>query len=180
MYDWGQTHRIQDLAVSPNGHYLVAMENETRIFVYNFVTRELEYELDMQVKMGSISISQDSRYLLINKLDGEAKMLDLETRENVRNFRSPDKGGHWIIRAAYGGANESFVVTGSEGKKASSIFYARLTLRPDGFIYVWHKETGQLIEKLEGHKKGCCNVVAWSPTNPSLFASGGDDSKIRM
>jgi len=115
VFDWGRVHRIQDLAVSPNGHYLVAMENETHIYVYNFVTRELEYELDMDCRMGSVSISQNSRHLLVNKFDGETRMIDLDTRETIRSFRSGDKGGNFIIRAAYGGANESFVVVGSEG-----------------------------------------------------------------
>jgi WD40 repeat protein len=49
----------------------------------------------------------------------------------------------------------------------------------DGHVFIWHKETGQLIEKLEAHK-GCCNAIAWSPTNPSMFASAGDDHKVRM
>lgn len=116
IYDWGRNHRIQDIAVSPNGHYLVAMDNETHLHVYNFVTRELEYELDMKTTMTSVSISQNSRYLLVNKTDGEAQMLDLDTQATVRSFKSGAKGGNFVIRATYGGANESFVIFGSEGK----------------------------------------------------------------
>ncbi|KAE9364323.1 WD domain-containing protein [Stipitochalara longipes BDJ] len=162
-YDWGRAHRIQDLTVSANGHFLVAMECETHIYVYNFVTRELEYELDLKTKLASVSISQNSKYLLAHNVAGEARMIDLDTRETVRMFKSGEKAGQFVIRAAYGGANESFVVIGSE----------------DGHVFIWHKETGQLIEKLEAHK-GCCNAIAWSPTNPSMFASAGDDHKIRI
>ncbi|KAF8860330.1 WD domain-containing protein [Acephala macrosclerotiorum] len=163
IFDWGQTHRIQDLAVSPNGRHLVAMTNETMIYVYNFMTRDLEYDLDMEGKMGSVSISQNGRYLLVNKLDGEARMLDLETRETVRVFRNDEQGGNWLIRAAYGGANESFVIIGSES----------------GNINIWHKESGTLVEKLQ-HGKTSCNAISWSPTDPSMFASAGDDGKVRM
>ena len=120
IYDWGRTHRIQDLAVSPDGHHLVAMTNETQIYIYNFVTRELEQEVDMEVKMGSISISQDSRYLLINKFNGEAQMFDLQTMEAVRSFVSGDTTGEFVIRSSFGGANESFVTVGSEGRFASA------------------------------------------------------------
>ncbi len=115
VYDWLRDHRIQDLAISPNGRYLVAMSCETFIYVYNFVTRELEYELDMECRMGSICISQNSRELLVNKKNGEARMLDLHTRETVRVFQSGVPGMKWVVRASYGGANESFVVIGSEG-----------------------------------------------------------------
>jgi len=119
VYDWGRSHRIQDLAVSPNGHHLVAMDNENHIHVYNFVTRELEYEMDLKVNLSSVSISQNSRYLLVNRTDGEARMLDIDTRENIRSFHSGDRGGKFVIRGAYGGANESFVITGSEGISSS-------------------------------------------------------------
>lgn len=164
VYDWGRTHRVQDLAVSNNGHYLVALDNETKIYVYNFVTRELEYQLDLKYKMGSVSISQNSRQLLVNKLNGEIRMIDLDTRQTIREFKSGEDGGHYVIRSSFGGANESFVVVGSE----------------EGYIYIWHKESGKLIEKLEGHRKGCCTAVSWSPVDPCMFATAGDDTKVRI
>ncbi|RKF56573.1 WD repeat-containing protein 26 [Golovinomyces cichoracearum] len=164
VYDWGRSHRIQDLAVSNNGHYLIALDNETKIHVYNFVTRELEYQLDLKCKMGSISISQNSQYLLVNKLDGEVRMIDLESRQTAREFKSGEEGGNYVIRSSFGGANECFVVVGSE----------------EGYVYIWHKESGQLIEKIEGHMKGCCSAVSWNPVDPCMFATAGDDSKVRI
>jgi len=121
VYDWGQIHRIQDLAVSPDGHHLVAMTNEKEIFIYNFVTRELENTMGLEVALGSISISQDSRYLLVNKFSGEAQMFDIQTLESVRTFASGDTGGKYVIRSSFGGANESFVIVGSEGMFGSII-----------------------------------------------------------
>ncbi|KAI1006438.1 hypothetical protein K3495_g1778 [Podosphaera aphanis] len=164
IYDWGQTHRIQDLSVSPNGHYLVALDNETNIYVYNFMTRELEYQLDFKYRMGSVCISQNSRYFLVNKLNGEAKMIDLDTRATVAEFKCGEEGGTYVIRSSFGGANESFVLVGSEG----------------GFIYIWHKDSGRLIEKIKSHKIGCCTAVTWNPTNPFMFATAGDDAKVRI
>ena len=92
------------------------MNNDKHIYVYNFVTRELEYEMDLKVQLSSVAISQDSRYLLINKKDGQARLFDLETRESPKFFQSGDRGGRFVIRAGFGGANESFVITGSEGR----------------------------------------------------------------
>jgi hypothetical protein len=71
----------------------------------------------MEIRVCSVSISANSRYLLVNRVDGETRMLDLDTRECVQVFRgqSIEK---FVIRASYGGANESFVLTGSEGMLA--------------------------------------------------------------
>jgi WD40 repeat protein len=51
--------------------------------------------------------------------------------------------------------------------------------RIDSFIYVWHKQNGQLVERLQGHT-GTVNCVTWNPSNPQMFASAGDDRTIRM
>jgi WD40 repeat protein len=101
--------------MSPDGHRLVAMNHEQLLHIYNFVTRELEYEIDLKSKLASVAISQDSKYLLINKTDGEARMFDLDSREFVRVFNTGDLSNEFIIRCTFGGANESFVVTGSKG-----------------------------------------------------------------
>ena len=50
----------------------------------------------------------------------------------------------------------------------------------DGRVYIWHKENGALIETLEGHAGGCVNDVAWNPADSCMFASAGDDKKVRM
>jgi WD40 repeat protein len=125
VYDWGRSHRIQDLDVSPDGNRLVAMDNETTIHVYNFVTRELEYEVDLGTKLTSVSISQDSRYILVSKTSGEAQLLDIETRKPVKLFTG-QKGGNFIIRSAFGGANESFVISGSEGQSEPKFSFPAL------------------------------------------------------
>lgn len=114
LFDWGRPHRIQDLALSPDGNHLVAMDIEHHVHVYNFVTRALEYEMDLKVKLSSVSISQDSKYMLVSKTDGEARIFDLETRESIKKFVG-QKGGGSVIRSDFGGANESFVTSGSEG-----------------------------------------------------------------
>ena len=50
----------------------------------------------------------------------------------------------------------------------------------DSKIYIWHKENGALIETLQGHGNGCVNAVAWNPVDPGMFASAGDDRRVRM
>ncbi len=116
MFVWAINHRVEDLAVSPNGRWLVAMDEQHHIQVYNFATRELEYEMDLNIRVMSVSVSQDSRHLLVNHQNGVAQLIDLFTREPVQSYTGHNGGREFVIRSAFGGADESFVASGSEGK----------------------------------------------------------------
>jgi WD40 repeat protein len=50
----------------------------------------------------------------------------------------------------------------------------------DSKIYIWHEGNGTLVATLEGHRFGCVNSVSWHPKDPCMFASCGDDCKVRM
>ncbi|KAI1820604.1 WD40-repeat-containing domain protein [Xylaria intraflava] len=162
MYDLRGPQRVEELAISPDGHWLVAMDCEKHIHVFNFETREFEYKMDLKTRLLSLSISHDSRHLLVNQMNGCAQLIDLIRRTPVQQYTG-HKGGDFVIRASLGGADESFVVSGSE----------------DGNINIWHKATGHPIEKLAAHSPRC-NSVSWCPSNPRLFASCGDDGKVKI
>ncbi|CAJ2508202.1 Uu.00g093880.m01.CDS01 [Anthostomella pinea] len=162
IYDWASPHRVEELALSPDGRWLVAMDHENHIHVYNFGTRDFEYKIDLKVRLTSVSISQNSRHLLVNQKNGIAQLIDLVLREPVQTYTG-HKGGDFMIRSAFGGADESFIISGSE----------------DGYINIWHKVTAQPVERLVGHSPRC-NSTSWCPTNPCLFASCGDDGKVKI
>jgi WD repeat-containing protein 26 len=115
IYDWIIDYRVEELALSSDGRFLVAIDNDKHIYVYNFLTKDLEYKLDMKVRLTSLSISQDSKYLLVNQTNGYAQLIDLIRRAPVQQYTG-HKGGKFMIRSTLGGANECFAISGCEGK----------------------------------------------------------------
>jgi WD40 repeat protein len=115
VYSFAKTHRTEDVALSPDQRWLVAMDERCNLHVYNFGTRELVYDLALNSRATCVSISRDSKYMLVNKSDNEALLIDIETRETVQRYTG-QTGGQFTIRSGFGGANENFVISGSEGE----------------------------------------------------------------
>lgn len=113
-YSWSIDYRVQDCAISPDGQRMVTISTEKQITVYNFVTREEEYSILLRSKMTCISISRDSRYMLVNMADNEVQLIDIQTAEIVRRFLG-QKQDTYVIRSSFGGADENLIISGSEG-----------------------------------------------------------------
>lgn len=64
--------------------------------------------------MTCISISRDSRYMLVNMAENEVQLIDIETADIVRRFLG-QRQSVFIIRSAFGGADENLIISGSEG-----------------------------------------------------------------
>lgn len=117
LFKWkDEKLRVYDLALSANGQRLVILA-ETRILVYDFLTKEKigDYAYE-DCKMTSVAISKDSNYMLVGMNENRLKLMLIDTGETVQNF-SGHKQTEFMIRSAFGGANENFVVSGSEGEE---------------------------------------------------------------
>jgi len=173
--------RIYDVALSPDGRRMVALLDSC-VLVYDFLTRELvnRYSFD-KVKMTSVKISQDSKHMLVSMNENKIRLMVMDTGEILQTFDG-HKQANYMIRSVFGGADESFVVSGSEGKYSFTYYvegcYSNALLS-DSAIYIW-RTTGHLVESLPAHAPGCVNAVAWHPKDPCMFASAGDDRKVRM
>ncbi|CAG8731370.1 2324_t:CDS:2, partial [Ambispora leptoticha] len=161
LYKW-HGPRIVDLAVNKEGTKMVAISTERKIHIYDLVSKMEEAVLDEDADITSVCLSNDCKNILMNLASQEIHLWDIDQKRLVRKYHGQAQG-KYIIRSCFGGIDQGFVVSGSE----------------DSNIYVWHREHAALIEVLSGHS-GTVNSVNWSPVNPYLFASAGDDNTIRI
>lgn len=180
LHRWSNDYRVQDCSITPDGKRLIVISTEKDIYVYNFITKAEEYRLKLKSNLTCLTVSADSKEMLVNVVDNEIHLLDIETASLVRTFEG-QKQGQYVIRSTFGGAGQNFVISGSEG-----MIYDLSRRRPpanghiDGKVYIWHRGNGRLVEVLDGHTKGCVNAVSWNPDDPGMFASAGDDCRVRM
>ncbi|KAI0780438.1 WD40 repeat-like protein [Trametes elegans] len=142
--------------------------SETRIIIYDLATKQPESSIRLEGELTSVKISQDSQFALINRASengppAEIHLLDLSTEQVVRKYSGHSQSKH-VIRSCFGGVEGNFVLSGSE----------------DGNVYIWHRDTGALLEVLAGHGEGSVNSVAWNPVNERMFASCSDDRTVRI
>lgn len=184
IHVWPRGFRVQGVGITDDGHWLVALDPQNIIRVFDLHTYREEPPIKTAGQMTSIALSHDSSTVLVNLAVGEVHMIDLVTRETVRKFKG-QKQGEYVIRSCFGGAAENFVVSGSEGQYPPPCCGQDADRDTDGLIYIWHKENEALIERLPGHGRGqsgkeCVTTVDWNPRDARMFASGGDDRTVRM
>ncbi|KAL6068390.1 Transducin family protein / WD-40 repeat family protein [Balamuthia mandrillaris] len=152
---------INDLAISPDGKWLVLVCQEMHLIVLDLETDQ-KFTLPETEAITSISISEDSMHVLVNISTREIHLWNLLSRMMVQKYEGQQQG-RFVIRSCFGGANQAFILSGSEDNK----------------VYIWNREHGTLLYALEGHE-GTVNCVSWNPTNPYQFASASDDHTIRI
>lgn len=50
----------------------------------------------------------------------------------------------------------------------------------DSKVLIWRRSTGAPVAALDAHAPGAVNAVAWHPRDERVFASAGDDRRVRM
>lgn len=134
-----------------------------RIHIFNIPEKKQIAMIPLSPDLTCVSISDDSKYALINQSPNQVLLYSLEDHKLIRRYVG-QKQRRFIIRSCFGGLDRNFILSGSE----------------DGKIYVWHMETGALIEVLGGHGEGTVNAVAWNSNHPPMFASASDDNTVRI
>lgn len=138
-------------------------DEKQRMQFYDLDSRELVGCIYLKDELTSVVFSDDSTEILVNQRPNESQIWNVERQCLVMRLNGHKVQRH-VIRSCFGGIERSFVISGSE----------------DSCIYVYHRKTGKLLEKLKGHGVGSVNSVDWHPTLHNCFVSCSDDGTIRL
>lgn len=154
--------KVMDLAVTPDGENLISIFSEKDIRILNLATNN-ERVISEEYHITSLSVSADSKFLIVNLNSQEIHMWDVAGK-----WVKPLKyRGHmqkkYVIRSCFGGLNSTFIASGSENSQ----------------VYIWNRRSPNPIEVLSGHSM-TVNCVSWNPKRPKMLASASDDHTIRI
>lgn len=157
--------RVNDMAITSDGKRLVVICTDNRIQIFDTSTKEVVSGMTETVNITSLSLSMDGRFLLVNTSSNDVErpeihIWDLDREKLCQKFKG-FKQKRYVIRACFGGYDQMLVLCGSE----------------DNLVYMWHRYSGALLERLEGHS-ATVNSVTWCPSDPNIFASGSDDTSV--
>lgn len=164
--------RVHDMAVTADGSRVLTINSEGPEHRVQITHLQGEWE-DSILESDSIlslSLSQDNRFLLVNLKNQEIHLWPLPalgdpmpTAPLVKYTGLAEKTGRFVVRSCFGGFQQAFVLSGSEESK----------------VYIWHRDTGELLAELEEHS-GTVNAVTWNPTLYHMFASASDDKSVHI
>lgn len=108
--------KVLDLAVTPDGENLISIFSDKEIRILN-VTTSAERVISEEHSITSLSVSGDSKFLIVNLNSQEIHMWDISAK-----WMKPLKfNGHrqqkYVIRSCFGGLNSMFIASGSEDSK---------------------------------------------------------------
>ncbi|KAK8951019.1 Protein SPA1-RELATED 3 [Platanthera zijinensis] len=159
-----QTTKNSEMAVAKDGKQIIIMCKETTILMLDWETKTAEPRLiEEDHTITSFSLSRDENFLLVNLSNQEIHLWSIASTPTLVKKYQGHTRSRFVIRSCFGGFEQSFVASGSE----------------DSQVYIWHKQTGELVQPLAGHS-GAVNCVSWNPGNPYMLASGSDDHTIRI
>ncbi|KAI9114198.1 hypothetical protein K1719_014848 [Acacia pycnantha] len=157
-----RTRKISDLAITSDEEQVVSICRDKAVLLFHRETHGERF-IEEDQTITCFSISRDSKFLLVNLLNQEIHLWNVE---HVPKLVGKYKGHirrRFLVRSCFGGIKQSFIASGSE----------------DSQVYIWHRDSQELIEALPGHS-GAVNCVCWNPTNPHMLASASDDRTIRI
>ena len=106
----------------------------------------------------SVDFSSNGSLLLSSSKDNSNRLWDIRMQRTLRKLKGHQNTSKNFITARF--AARGMVVGGSE----------------DGVVYMWDGETGEIVQKLRGHRGEVYSCV-WS-NGQEIFASCGGDWKV--
>lgn len=154
--------KVLDLAVTPDGENLISIFSEKEIRILNVGTNA-EHVISEDYSITSLSVSRDSKFLIVNLNSEEIHMWDVAGKWEKPLKYTGHKQNKYVIRSCFGGFHCTFIASGSE----------------NSLVYIWNRGNSTPLEVLSGHLM-TVNCVSWNPRRHQMLASASDDHTIRI
>ncbi|KAL2660260.1 hypothetical protein GLYMA_03G169100v4 [Glycine max] len=154
--------KVVDLAVTPDGEYLISIFMDKEIRILHMGT-SAEQVISEEHPITSLSVSGDSKFFIVNLNSQEIHMWDVAGKWDKPLRFMGHKQHKYVIRSCFGGLNNTFIASGCENSQ----------------VYIWNCRNSRPIEVLSGHSI-TVNCVSWNPKIPQMLASASDDYTIRV
>lgn len=115
LHKWSGS-RVTDLTVTPDATTLIAICHEKKMRLYQLHDKSESDLLQETDSVTSVSVSNDSRHILVNLSSQEIHLWDLQEKRIVQKYVG-QKQGRFVIRSTFGGRHQTFILSGSEGKE---------------------------------------------------------------
>lgn len=106
--------RTYDLEITADGSKIVTVCINDQLHVYDFHNWKNQRSYSLGSRLTGLETTKDSRYAIVNTAAREVILVDLENGRVIQRY-SGQVQDQWVIRGCLGGANENFVLSGSEG-----------------------------------------------------------------
>uniref|UniRef100_A0A7E4UN09 LisH domain-containing protein n=1 Tax=Panagrellus redivivus TaxID=6233 RepID=A0A7E4UN09_PANRE len=155
--------RVNGLYCLKDGRTVLASDTLFRIRSYNFENMTDLTLIEEAHPIVSFTLDSPEERCLITTKSGGIRMWCLETRTLIQTFFG-SVHADIVVNACFGGANEEYIASGSEGNNR---------------VMIWKRDEKYPVKYLDGHN-GSINAIAWNPHFKNMLVSGSDDHTIRV
>lgn len=155
----GHTSYVTSLVGAPNDEYFISASADKTIRKWNYKTFESEIIIESESKINAISISPDSKNIVLGTQDGNVAIYSLDNLSEPKALTLNEKNA--ITALDYNNDGSWLVIGDSKGN-----------------IKVWDAQKLQEIENLPGHRSRIYDIE-FNPNN-NLMASSSLDGTVKL
>ena len=158
----GHLYQVEDVAISPDGKFMISSDQNGVVIIWNFQQRTKRYELKAHSDwVEGVNFSHNSKYAASASRDHCIKIWDIRNGDLVRRLKDRDKrsstidfspDNHHVLVGGYGTNNQ---------------------------IAVWDLETATKIRNYDLHSNPA-NDVCYSPQGDFFASGGGCDCEVKL
>jgi len=155
----GHTARVNSIAFSPDGRYILSGSYDTTIKLWEFSTgREIRSFVGHTDAVTSVAFDPDGQHIISGSWYGSVKVWRIDTGQAINTFRPHT---YWINSMVLS-KDGRYILSGSGDKT----------------IKLWELETGHIVRTFLGHSEGITSV-SFSPDERYILSSSTDKT-IRL